>query len=108
MNYTIIERAIQYIAKMPAAISGQGGHNAALNVANKLYEFGLSETEAFQVFHDEYNPRCQPPWSDGEIRHKISEAFTKPLNEHGSKLGDKANIPTGDASITQNKQQACC
>ncbi len=81
-----IDRARAYIEKMPPAISGQHGHDAALNVANKLYEFGLTENEAFRVFKEDYNHRCHPEWSDNEMQHKISEAFNKPLNEHGSKL----------------------
>jgi len=64
-------RAIAYIAKMPEAISGQGGHNITLSVVNKLYEFGLDRTTAKQIFIEHYNPRCIPPWSEKEIDHKF-------------------------------------
>jgi hypothetical protein len=74
-----VDRVIAYIEKMPPAVSGQRGHDAALNVANKLYEFGLTEDEAFPVFKEYYNPRCQPDWAYAEIRHKVSEAYNKPL-----------------------------
>ena len=81
-----IDRAKAYIAKMPPAISGQRGHNAALNVANALHNFGLTEDEAIRIFKEDYNSRCEPEWSDKEIYHKINDAFNKPLNTHGSKL----------------------
>lgn len=68
-------RARLYIARMPAAVSGEGGHQAAFKVALVLTKgFSLSEETALTLMVNDYNPRCVPPWSLGELRHKISSA----------------------------------
>lgn len=75
-------RARAYLEKMPAAISGAGGHNDLWRAARKLVcDFGLNEQAAFRILKTEYNPRCQPPWSDKEIQHKVQQALTR-ANEH--------------------------
>jgi len=71
---SVIERARKYIAKLPGAVSGQGGHNAAFHVACVLIlGFGLNKNAAIELFR-EYNQLCQPPWSDREVLHKIDSA----------------------------------
>jgi len=68
-------RAVAYIARMPPAISGAGGHGATWAVAIQLARgFALSEEATFRILRDEYNPRCQPPWSERELRHKAKQA----------------------------------
>ena len=71
----VVERARRYVRTMDAAISGQDGHKAAFKVACRLVKgFGLSEEVAFQIMRDDYNPRCVPPWTEKELRHKIASA----------------------------------
>ena len=70
----LASRARAYIAAMPPAISGQHGHDATFAVAKKLiHDFGMSEAEAWPIFLD-YNARCQPPWNEDELRHKLKGA----------------------------------
>ena len=46
---TTIDRALAYVAKMPAAISGRGGHAATFAVAKALvHGFALSESRLGQ------------------------------------------------------------
>lgn len=73
-----IERCRRYVAKMPPAIAGQNGHNQCFAVACTCFRFGLDLPEARQVM-DEFSSRCQPPWSDREIDHKIKSASAKVL-----------------------------
>lgn len=68
------ERASRYLAKMDPAISGSGGHSATWAAALALRGFGLDEHRIFDILKSEYNPRCQPPWSDRELRHKAKQA----------------------------------
>lgn len=69
-----VTRARAYVAAMPPAISGSGGHNATFAVARKLvHGFGLSEGDAWTLLL-EYNQRCEPPWSERELRHKFDDA----------------------------------
>ena len=70
-----LKRASAYLAKIPSAISGAGGHSDAWRAALAVVRgFGLSEPEAFGLLASEYNPRCTPPWSDKELQHKIADA----------------------------------
>lgn len=70
---SVVERARKYLAKLPPAISGQGGHNATLEAAAILFRFGLDDRDAAALM-DEFNERCQPQWSPREIEHKLTDA----------------------------------
>lgn len=73
-----MERARAYVARMPGAISGSGGHSAAMRVARACATgFGLSEAEIVDVM-GEWSQRCLPPWSQKELLHKAKEAVSKP------------------------------
>jgi len=75
----LLHRASAYLGAMPPAVSGQGGHNAIYAAATALvHGFGLTDTEAMELLQNEYNPRCQPPWSVKELLHKVTDAFKRP------------------------------
>jgi hypothetical protein len=63
---------------MPDAIAGQGGHDQTYAVAVALaHGFALSEADSWAIL-DEYNrTRCQPPWTEAELRHKLSDAVNR-------------------------------
>ena len=85
----LADRARKYVEKMPPAISGNGGHDALFAVACVLiHGFDLPEPEAWLILC-EYNARCQPPWSERELRHKLSEAgkLSRPSKSRGHLLG---------------------
>jgi len=70
----LTERARRYVAKLPPAVSGAGGHNATFHVACVLVQgFGFSPEQAYPLLAD-FNATCSPPWSDKELRHKLSQA----------------------------------
>jgi len=70
----IAERARAYVAKMPPAISGSGGHTTTYEVAQVLARgFALPREQSWPILC-EYNARCQPPWSEKELLHKIETA----------------------------------
>ena len=67
-------KARKTIASMPPAISGSSGHQALFTVARKLvHDFALSDPDALNLLL-EYNKRCEPPWSEQELRHKLESA----------------------------------
>ena len=83
------DRARKYVAQMPSAVSGKGGHDATFAVAMTLiHGFALSEIDAWPILL-EYNARCQPCWSERELRHKLSEAgkLSRPSKPRGHLLG---------------------
>jgi hypothetical protein len=65
----------KYLRKCPPAVSGQGGHTATFRVALALvHGHGLTEEQALVAMQD-WNRTCQPPWSEAELRYKISSAI---------------------------------
>lgn len=70
-------RARRYLAKLPPALSGSGGHNQTLQAACRLVEFGLREEEAFLLLAEWNVTHCKPPWGEGELRHKLADAFRR-------------------------------
>jgi hypothetical protein len=85
-----LERASKYIDTMPAAISGSQGHVATFRVALVLVRgFGLHTDDALRLLAEEYNPRCLPPWSLPELRHKVRQAVQRGRLPHGY-LADRA------------------
>lgn len=97
-----LQRAEAYLAKCEPSVSGQGGHDRTFKIACKLvHGFGLKQDEAFRLLEERYNPRCQPPWSEKELLHKVSQAFQK--GTASSLLADHPK--NGHASHHQQQQQ---
>jgi hypothetical protein len=72
---TPLERARRYLATMPPAISGQHGHDQTFKAACILVNgFGLDQHTAVGLLLADYNPRCQPPWRERELLHKVKDA----------------------------------
>ena len=72
---TLHQRVVLYLAEVEPAISGQGGHKTTIRAAAYPVRFGIDEPdEVFRLLWDHYNSRCQPPWSEKELRHKAEEA----------------------------------
>jgi hypothetical protein len=64
----------RYIGRIEPAVSGQLGHRQTFFVARALvHGFALSK-EAALPFLQEYNQRCEPPWSEEELEHKLDSA----------------------------------
>jgi hypothetical protein len=96
-----IQRARSYLAKMPSAISGQGGHNVTYTAACILVRgFALSEDDAYDILAEDFNPRCEPPWTEWELRHKIRSAMDSATTPLGYLLETKDAYQSDD----QNKQ----
>jgi len=69
-----LKRASAYLAKMQPSVAGEGGHDRAWSAAIHLFGFGLSADQVFHLLALEFNPRCSPPWSEKELRHKVENA----------------------------------
>jgi hypothetical protein len=76
---------------MPPAVSGQGGHQATYAVAQVLVRgFGLGVDQARPILQ-EYSARCQPPWSDAELAHKLRSAEEQSRLPRGYLLQGRAD-----------------
>lgn len=71
-------RIRKYLATVPGAVSGQGGHNDTLRTCgNVVHGFDLTPDEAWE-FLAEWNAKCEPPWEDNDLRRKLDEAKANP------------------------------
>src|SRR6516162_9806863 len=85
MNAVTMDTRIRsYLDAIPGAVSSSGGHPLTLRVATALViGFALSQDEA-RPYLDLYNKKCEPPWNDKELEHKLAEADKNKLNlKHG-------------------------
>jgi len=96
----IERRAAAYLDAMPPAVSGQGGHNATYTAATAMvHGFGLDAETALRLLLGRYNPRCEPPWSEKELRHKVVDAASKPHDKPFGWLRD-AIAEAGDVDLS--------
>lgn len=74
----LIQRTVNYLAKLPPAISGSGGHNACFRAACIVAE-RLGHLSIEQMIHvmQEWNSRCEPEWSYKELEHKLNDALRR-------------------------------
>lgn len=80
------ERARRYVERMDPAISGSGGHRATWRVAQVVVRgFALGYAEALDILR-EFNQRCEPPWTERELSHKVESAVTRSRMPRGCLL----------------------
>lgn len=84
-----LRRAEAYLDAIEPAISGAGGHNRTYAAATAMvHGFALDVETAFGLLRDRYNPRCRPPWSERELRHKVDDAAGRPHEKPAGWLRD--------------------
>ena len=100
----VVERAKKYLAKMPAAVAGEGGYDRTFAAARAMvYGFDLSREPALDLLLADYNPRCEPPWERKELQHKIEDADTKSFDKpRGYLLNELPGEPVAPASPPPN------
>ena len=98
-----MDRARKYLAKIPSAVAGQGGHNQTYAAARAMvYGFDLGEAIAFDLLITDYNSRCSPPWAEKDLRHKIEDANSKPFDKlRGWLLNDDWSVNGDDVDLGQ-------
>ena len=70
----VIERARRYLTAVPPAVMGQHGDAATFRACCRLVRgFALDDDSALVVLN-EWNARCDPPWTEGELRKKLEAA----------------------------------
>ena len=85
----VIERARLYLDACDPAISGQGGHNQTFFAAQALVNgFCLDPEVALRLLLENYNPRCEPPWNERELQHKVDSAMQNPSDKARGWLRD--------------------
>jgi hypothetical protein len=70
----VLERARRYVARIEPAILGQHGDLHTFRTCCRIVRgFALSDDDAWAVL-SEWNQRCEPPWTERELRDKIVRA----------------------------------
>jgi hypothetical protein len=71
---TPVERARSFLQRVDPAVSGQRGDLLTFRVCCRIVRgFDLSDDQAMNAL-TEWNARCQPPWSEHELRQKVMNA----------------------------------
>lgn len=72
----MIEHAAHWLAyEARPAVQGQRGHDTAYAAGLRCWDLGLSESTAYDVMLDEYNPRCAPPFSPEELMSIVTHVY---------------------------------
>jgi hypothetical protein len=70
----MLERARRYVGRIEPAIAGQHGDLHTFRVCCRIVRgFALTDDEALAVL-SEWNQRCEPPWTERDLRDKIARA----------------------------------
>ena len=71
-----LDRARKLLDRCEPAVSGEGGHNKLFKVTCNLGPgLDLSPDDALSLLREVYNPKCLPPWSEDELRHKVNDVY---------------------------------
>ena len=94
-----IVQARNYLVKMAPSIEGEHGGNRLIHAASVLVnDFGVTDSEAFDLLMTEFNPRCVPPWPESELWRKISEAKKHPPSRTPKGLAASNNIDDSETT----------
>ena len=98
-----MRRARTYLKTAPASIEGQRGNDNAYRVACKLNDLGISPELSLGLMTEDggWNDRCEPPWSDDELKRIIAHA-----NNYKHRSAGSASPSSDFAAVTDEETQA--
>lgn len=74
LDVPTLDRAKRYLASVPPAVAGQHGDVHTFRICCRLVRgFALNDHQALHAL-EEWNARCQPPWSPEELLDKLRRA----------------------------------
>lgn len=81
-----VERARAFLRRVDPAITGQQGDRRTFRVCCRVVRgFALSDDEALVALAD-WNARCEPPWTERDLRQKVTNARRYGREPEGSLL----------------------
>jgi len=96
---TRYELASEWLAQKTEAIENDDGSGTLMSAAWVGPKFALEYETAFELLMEEYNPRCEPEWSEWEMHHKLQDVY---------KSATKASLlGVGLPDYQEKKLQAC-
>lgn len=95
-----VKRATAYLGRMDPGIQGEKGSGPTYTAARAMVRgFCLDHETALGLMLAHYNPRCVPPWTVGELEHKLRDAATKPFGQEDGYLA-RRKVGKSPAAIT--------
>lgn len=76
------------------AVQGQAGDQTTYQLACRGRDMGLPVDVVYQWMRDEWNPKCQPPWGEGELYTKVKNAYKYAKNAPGNRAPEAIFTPT--------------
>ena len=83
-NPADVTRARRYLLSAPPSIDGERGNDVAFKTACRLIDFGISPETSLELMWEDWNERCEPPWTDEELDTIIHNANRYRQNDAGS------------------------
>ena len=83
----VVERARKYLSGIEGAVSGQRGHDKTFRAACRIVRgFALPMSQALPLLRA-WNEKCQPPWTEKELVHKIHGALKRKMEKDEGPIG---------------------
>src|SRR5439155_8599017 len=77
-RHSLLYRGRLYVDRFERAVSGQGGHTTTFVSALKIVRFVGGDADLAWQLLTYYNAtKCDPEWSEKELRHKWEDALEK-------------------------------
>lgn len=80
-----VARYSQYLNDHPGAVEGMGGDRVTFAVAAEGRDYGLSEETTYSLMLEIWNEKCDPEWSEEELRTKVTNAYSYSEGKQGAK-----------------------
>lgn len=95
------KRFVQYLMQTATpAVQGARGDETTYQVALYGRDLGLSESAAYNLMLEFYNPNCSPPWSRQELQEKVANAYKYAKGAQGNRTASNISLP--QESQTEN------
>ena len=96
-----VSRFSEFLVKRaPLAIEGEQGDKTTFKVACRGRDYGLSAAKTYALMQQFWNPFCQPPWKDRELKVKVNNAYA--YNEDA--LGKRHPLADFEAIQTEEEK----
>jgi hypothetical protein len=98
-----IKKAIKYAQHADPAIENDGGNNQTYNVACGVRDFGISRDTCLMIMAEHYNPECEPPWSYGDLKRIVYNAYNYARTRAGVNLPEADFTPVLTDAVEANR-----
>ncbi|MDA7645372.1 hypothetical protein N8642_03335, partial [bacterium] len=102
---SIVDRAVRYIEATPGAVSGNQGHSQTFALTCTLiHGYCLEGEVVYSLLETHYNPKCEPPWSNKELQHKVESAIATPPNKSSGWMLDSSDQRKRPSRVIDRKK----